>query len=836
VSSSTEQIQILYEIAMSIGGGLDLQRMLKDALSTMLKKLNCAAGGVYFLKKGAGENLSLERVYTTPRHADRNKTYQIALQNLPVLTDIDQWTNFSQSLPISGQSQAGNFFYLLKLPDIGLLILIKNGQALDSFIVKSLKPLLSKLADACQACLQNEELEKVHEDAIVVNLELSQKSLELQKSRSDLLNTLQELRQVAVRNRAILDAIPDLMFYLNRNGEVLDYKIMNQTDLSPEVATKIMVGGNVRSMLPPDAADLTLDYINEALVSRKMQVFEYQLEGRYHFETRLVISGPQEVLAIVRDITSRKQAEASLQTALSRTEALYRASHSMIAFEDLPNLLQTVVDNVAMALPADRVVLIMFDLVQQQVIHFVKGGPGVHLVIQPSINELWEGLTGWALRELKPVLSPKDTPDPRETPAVQQRRRETECGAIIVVPLHYGDEIIGTMTAINRPDEPDFTEQDVELMMTLGNQIVIAIANARLIESLRESEEKLSSTIASMDDQVFVLDKSGIIIAYHQPPDRADLSVPPETFLGQPFKQVFPLQMKEPLEAAINTVMATHTVQQFDYPLEIADKEMWFSAKVSMRKDNAGKFAGVTLVARDITERYELDKMRDEFVSTISHELRTPLASIMGFIDTILSGRPGPLTDVQQRFLQNSYRSSERLLKLIEEILVVSRIQQGTLKLDKHPFSPLQAIQNVQDIIAPLANTKSIWLEIQNEWPAQEQFLGDQERLEQVMINLIGNSIKFTPEQGRVWVHSYRQDDKWRFEVQDTGIGIPKADIPRLFQRFYRAGNATESQIQGTGLGLYVCKAIVERHGGQIGLESELGQGTTVWFTLPIYV
>jgi PAS domain-containing protein len=325
----------------------------------------------------------------------------------------------------------------------------------------------------------------------------------------------------------MLDAIPDLMFYLNRSGDVLDYKIMSHPDLPPEIATKFMAGGNIHNMLSPEAADLTLHHIGQALDSGKIQVFEYQLRGRYHFETRLVITGPHEVLAIVRNITSRKQTEASLQAALHRTEVLYRASHAMIALQDLPHLVQTVVDSVALALPADRVVLIMFDLVHQEVTHFVKGGPGVERVIEPSFAELWEGLSGWALRRLKPALSPKATPDRRETPLVRQRRRETECGAIIVVPLHYGGEIIGTMTAINRPDEPDFTEADVELMMTLGNQAVVAIANARLIESLRESEEKLSSTIASMDDLVFVLDKSGLIMAYHQPSARADLSVLP---------------------------------------------------------------------------------------------------------------------------------------------------------------------------------------------------------------------------------------------------------------------------------------------------------------------
>ncbi len=353
-------------------------------------------------------------------------------------------------------------------------------------------------------------------------------------------------------------------------------------------------------------------------------------------------------------------------------------------------------------------------------------------------------------------------------------------------------------------------------------------------EALRDSEERLRSTISSMDDLVFVLDKNGVFIGYHQPPQREELYISPELLLGKSFQEVLPPHLIELLEAAINAVVDTGTVQQFDYELDIAGTELWFRAKVSRRQQSSGQFAGVTVVARDITEQRELDKMRDDFVATVTHELKTPLASIMGWTETLLEERPGPLNDTQRRFLSIVEESSERLEKLVEEILTVSRLQQGTLNLDIRSFSPHQTVENVQNLVLPLADEKSIALEIFDQWPPEEQFAGDQARLEQVIINLVGNAIKFTPDGGRVRVYSYRQSGSWYLRVEDTGIGIPKADISRLFQRFYRASNATESQIQGTGLGLYVCKAYVERHGGQIGLESEVGQGTTVWFTLPV--
>jgi signal transduction histidine kinase len=225
--------------------------------------------------------------------------------------------------------------------------------------------------------------------------------------------------------------------------------------------------------------------------------------------------------------------------------------------------------------------------------------------------------------------------------------------------------------------------------------------------------------------------------------------------------------------------------------------------------------------------------MKTEFIANVSHELRTPLASIMGFIETLLNGRPGPLTEVQERFLKNSYKSSERLRSLVEDLLLVSRIQRGILRLERQSFLPSLAIRNVQDMVSPLASARSISLHVQDEWVSEERFIADQDRLEQVMTNLVSNAIKFTPDGGQVWVHSQRKASDWCFEVRDQGIGIPAEDLPLLFKRFYRASNAVSAQIQGTGLGLYVCKAIIDEHGGRIDVESELGVGTTVRFIVP---
>jgi signal transduction histidine kinase len=186
-----------------------------------------------------------------------------------------------------------------------------------------------------------------------------------------------------------------------------------------------------------------------------------------------------------------------LRTSLAETRALYEITRAMIANHDLDELLQTVVNAVAVTLPADRVILITFDLQAQQIVKFVRGGVGArHVVTSITFEELWRGLSGWVLRELQPALSPKTSPDPRELPDVQKRRAETHCGDIIVVPLVYQDRTLGTMTAINSPDCLEFGQKHVDLMLAMAGHAAIGINTAELYTRLHSVNKSLQLEIA----------------------------------------------------------------------------------------------------------------------------------------------------------------------------------------------------------------------------------------------------------------------------------------------------------------------------------------------------
>lgn len=197
---------------------------------------------------------------------------------------------------------------------------------------------------------------------------------------------------------------------------------------------------------------------------------------------------------VLRDVTHLKKTETALQGALRSTEALVTVAQAVSDYTYLTDLLQTIVDTIAITLPSDRVTLIGFDLKAECVSHFVKGGEGAANVVKVNYNELMEGLSGWVIREMKPALSFKNIPDPRESEAVRQRRIDSFCGAIIVVPLVYRDQLQGTITAINRPDQPDFNQKDVDLMQAMANQAAVAIENARLYAAERERVVELQES------------------------------------------------------------------------------------------------------------------------------------------------------------------------------------------------------------------------------------------------------------------------------------------------------------------------------------------------------
>jgi signal transduction histidine kinase len=230
----------------------------------------------------------------------------------------------------------------------------------------------------------------------------------------------------------------------------------------------------------------------------------------------------------------------------------------------------------------------------------------------------------------------------------------------------------------------------------------------------------------------------------------------------------------------------------------------------------------------------ELDRLKDEFLSLVSHELRTPLTSIRGYLELVLDEEAGEINEEQRRFLKAVERNSQRLLRLVGDLLFVAQVDAGRLTLERAEVDLSALARDCVEAARPVADQKSIELSLEDH--ATEPLLADRGRLAQVLDNLVSNALKFTPEGGRVVLRTDVVDDHAVLEVEDSGIGVPADEQPRLFERFFRAATATEQAIPGTGLGLAIVKVIVEAHGGRIRVQSTQDVGSVFRVELPLSV
>jgi signal transduction histidine kinase len=229
----------------------------------------------------------------------------------------------------------------------------------------------------------------------------------------------------------------------------------------------------------------------------------------------------------------------------------------------------------------------------------------------------------------------------------------------------------------------------------------------------------------------------------------------------------------------------------------------------------------------------ELDRLKDHFLGIISHELRTPLNAVSGFGSVLMDGLIGPLTPAQSGYVEKMLAGTDTLLGLIDDLLDMSRLQAGKFSIEPAPFELRRSLPIAVDTLRNEADREGhrLKLEIANDLPLVH---ADERRVVQVVLNFLTNAIKYTPGGGVLTVSACRVEEGIRIAVADTGPGIDESEHERLFQPFVQLDASATRPRGGTGLGLSICKGLVEAHGGNIGLESALGCGTTFWFTLPV--
>ena len=265
------------------------------------------------------------------------------------------------------------------------------------------------------------------------------------------------------------------------------------------------------------------------------------------------------------------------------------------------------------------------------------------------------------------------------------------------------------------------------------------------------------------------------------------------------------------------------------FPVEFSVGEMAWG--------HSSRYVGII---HDLTEQKEtekklreLDQLKSEFVSMVSHELRTPLTSIGGYLEMLVDGDAGEINEEQKEYLEIIQRNTVRLSALINDLLDVSRIESGRIELKKQQIDIHELIQGATESIRPHIEEKHQTLDIVIPSSLPEVY-ADVDRVTQVLINLVSNATKYTPQNGKLIIKADTPEGFVRISVIDNGIGLSPAELEKLFTRFFRADNHTTREVGGTGLGLWISRSLVEMHGGAISVESEKEKGSTFSFTLPV--
>lgn len=408
--------------------------------------------------------------------------------------------------------------------------------------------------------------------------------------------------------------------------------------------------------------------------------------------------------------------------------------------------------------------------------------------------------------------------------------------AAFVVPVVAGGTTRGVMEFFSR--SPRLADESIlETFNSIGNQLGQFMQRKGSEWELQVNQARLNAILGNMAEAVVVADKGGTIIQ-HNP---AAVDMLGEDLLSKPVQEWderslyrsdddgYPSE-ELPLMRAVREESVDE--EELLISSHVHPRGIWVSATARPVRDVQGDLLGGLMVLRDISERKEAEKRVSEFYSMVSHELRTPLTSIRASLGLMQGGVAGELPDTALELIDIGREECDRLIRLINNILDIRKIEAGKFELHRNELSPADLVRASMEAMKAFAEESSVSL-VQGA-SVDMLIVADLDRIIQVLTNLISNAIKFSPRGGVVTVSSELVSDNWiRFQVTDNGPGIAADQLRKLFQKFQQLDQSDTRKMGGTGLGLAICKAIVEEHGGRIGVKSEPDKGSTFFFEIP---
>jgi two-component system phosphate regulon sensor histidine kinase PhoR len=503
-----------------------------------------------------------------------------------------------------------------------------------------------------------------------------------------------------------------------------------------------------------------------------------------------------------------KHTTSLLQNRLDEFETLVKITHSITGTLELDRVLSAVVSAAVDITGAEEGHLLLLD----------EPSGELYMRAERNLGEQYartfrlktdDSLAGQVLRTGEPIALNTEAPQKITTSYLVH--------SLIYVPVRTHERVIGVLGVDNRESNHPFRQHYVLLLSILADYAAIAMQNARLYQETENERNKLLTTLHHIDDGVIVV-SDDLRIIYINPSARRIFGL---GLIGLTGRLLFDVVSHPDLRGLFDSIRENPL--KFN-EIRFEDGRVFYGHYAPISG------VGIAITLQEITHLKMLDRLKSDFIHTVSHDLRSPLTSIVGYVE--LLERVGPLNDQQRDFVRRVQSSAKDITYLVNELLDLGRIEAGfDTHMDRVQLEDI--LRYTLENLAKQAEDKSISLTSEVNG-AISPVMGNPIRLRQVVDNLLTNAVKYTPNGGSVTAHLRSEQGQIIFSVSDTGVGIPAADQPHIFEKFFRASNAPQGS-QGAGLGLAIVKTIVDNHEGRIWVESPPGQGTTFYVVLPAY-
>jgi two-component system NtrC family sensor kinase len=497
----------------------------------------------------------------------------------------------------------------------------------------------------------------------------------------------------------------------------------------------------------------------------------------------------------------------SLQRRVNGLETIERVGRKVTSILDLDSVLTMIVDAAVDLTGAEEGSLLLLDESSGEL--FMRASRNFQEEFVKTFRlPIQDTLAGQVLRTGKPILLDEKIPKKIKTAYLVY--------TLIYMPITLKDRVIGVLEVDNRQSGKSFSEYHMTLLSALSDYAAIALENARHYSRSETERNKLEAILTGIEDGVIVVGTDGRLILINRKAREA-FDIEDVNLTGKRLRDL--IHHQEFLEVLRDENLISP--MRVELVLE--------NTRVMNTQITPIEGIGLVVIMQDITHLKELDRIKTDFVNTVSHDLRSPLTAILGYVELI--DRVGPVNKQQLEFIRRVQLSVHSITSLINDLLDLGRIEAGfDARKEIVPFSTI--IYYSVDGLRNRAAEKSQLLNI--EIPERlPQVLGNPLRLRQMVSNLLANAIKYTQESGEIRVSVRAEAGQIIMRVSDNGLGIPPADQPYIFDKFYRASNVS-NDTPGSGLGLAIVKSIVENHLGRIWVDSTLSQGTTFTVVFPI--